>query len=400
MRPEYKELCKFHNLVDNAWTMKYISSMKRNIHSIHIEDLCLYGRKEALQAFAGLVYIKNKLGTFTDAPVITIKYDGYAIIAGWIGERFFVSSKSLFNKEPKINFTDEDIDRNHSGGLAKRLHYALNYLKGIIPKGKIYQGDYLFDNELLSQSNNYFFFQPNTICYSANIDSPLGQQIKNNKIGIIFHTEYQISDNDLKTIELKSFNSNLSQFINAELSLHKIAPLSNKENEYFNSLLDSMKLCSKIDYNSSTIKNLSAFVNFYVRTNTMQTPQIKAMEFENWITEKANSEIAKKKTEKGKQTEIQKWKSSLEYAKNKNNLVKLFTIHDNLTKMKMLLLKKLNTAKLFDTYLVKIDNSLIKTENEGYVLTKTPIAGCKLVDRYTFSLANFSLKYKKGWNHD
>lgn len=375
--------------------------MKRNIHSTHIEDLCLYGRKEALQAFAGLVYIKNKLGTFTDTPVITVKYDGYAIIAGRIGERFFVSSKSLFNKEPKINFTYEDIDRNHSGGLAKRLHLALKYLQPIFPKGKIFQGDYLFDSELLSLSNNFISFQPNTIRYSVDVNSQLGQQIKNSKIGIIFHTEYQIDGNDLKTIELKSFNPKLPQFINAELDLQQIAPLSNKENDYFDSLLDSINDCSKIDYDSSSTKNLSAFTNSYVRTNTMQSPEIKAMEFEKWIIEKANSEIAKKKTEKGKQTEMQKWKSSLEYAKNKENLVKLFTIHDNLTKMKMILLKKLNATKLFETHLVKTtDNSLVKTENEGYVLAKSPIAGCKLVDRYAFSLANFSSEYKKGWNHD
>ena len=71
--------------------------MKRNIHSTHIEDLCLAGKKETLQALSGLVYLKNKLGTLADSPVVTVKYDGYAIIAGWIGERFFVSSR-LFQK--------------------------------------------------------------------------------------------------------------------------------------------------------------------------------------------------------------------------------------------------------------------------------------------------------------
>ena len=68
-----------------------------------------------------------------------------AIIAGWLDGKFFVGSKSLFNKEPKINYTPEDVDRNHSGGLAEKLKLALYYLQDVIPQGKIYQGDFLFD---------------------------------------------------------------------------------------------------------------------------------------------------------------------------------------------------------------------------------------------------------------
>lgn len=384
--------------------------MKRNIHSTHIEDLCLAGKKETLQALSGLVYLKNKLGTLTDSPIVTVKYDGYAIIAGWIGEHFFVSSKSVFNKNPKINFTDEDVDRNHSGGLANRLHLALKHLKFVIPKGKIYQGDYLFDKELLKGSETTLSFQPNTIQYSIKKDSYIGSQIQNKNLGIIFHTEYQIDGTDIDSIRVKSFNTNIEDFnktpnvwlTNALLSLENIEPLTKEENEYFDVLINSIRKHLSINWttDNTIIKNLTAFLNSYIRENRFQRPENKAIEFGAWIAEKAKSEIAKKKTEKGKASEQLKWSASIEYANNIKSLTNLFTIHNNLTNLKLLLIKKLNSTKIFNTNLVKNNNSVIPTENEGYVFAKTKIAGCKLVDRYSFSLANFSQTYKKGWAHD
>lgn len=384
--------------------------MKRNIHSTHIEDLSLMGKTEVLQALSSLIFLEKKLGTLTDTPVISIKYDGYAIIAGWIGKRFFVSSKSLFNKESKINFTHEDIDKNHSGGLAKRLYLALKYLQPIIPKGKIYQGDYLFDNELLQYSKNYISFQPNTIQYSVEKNSQLGLQIQKAKIGIIFHTEYQIDGDDIQTIKIKSFNVNCKEFnkstdvwlTDASLDLSSIAHLSEEEYNRFVLLVNSIKSRLDINWTNDTVvtRNLLSFVNSYIRENKFQNPENKSIEFTNWIQEKVNTEIAKRKTEKGKKTILQKWNSTIEYAKDVKNLTNLFTIHENITELKLLLIQKLNTVKLFDMNLLKSDNTLIPTENEGFVFTKTQIAGCKMVDRYTFSLANFSEDFKRGWTHD
>lgn len=368
------------------------------------------GKTEALQALSSLIFLEKKLGTLTDTPVISIKYDGYAIITGWIGERFFISSKSLFNKEPKINFTHEDIDKNHSGGLAKRLHLALKYLQPIIPKGKIYQGDYLFDNELLQYSKNYISFQPNTIQYAVEKDLQLGLQIQKAKIGIIFHTEYQIDGDDIQTIKIKSFNVNCKEFskstdvwlTDASLDLSSITHLSEEEYNRFTLLVNSIKSRLDINWTNDTVvtRNLLSFANSYIRKNIFQNPNNKSIEFTNWIQEKVNTEIAKRKTEKGKKTVLQKWNSTIEYAKDVKNLTNMFTIHEKITKLKLLLIQKLNTVKLFDTNLLKSDNSLIPTENEGFVFTKTQIAGCKMVDRYAFSLANFSEDFKRGWDYD
>ena len=63
--------------------------------------------------------------------------------------KFFVASKSAFNKNPKINYTPEDIEKHHghAPGLVEKLKLALRYLPALEPKG-IYQADYMFDKEL------------------------------------------------------------------------------------------------------------------------------------------------------------------------------------------------------------------------------------------------------------
>ena len=55
---------------------------------------------------------------------MTVKWDGApAIICGINPEnkKFFVGTKSVFNKTPKINYSVSDISRNHSGPVAEKL---------------------------------------------------------------------------------------------------------------------------------------------------------------------------------------------------------------------------------------------------------------------------------------
>ena len=68
----------------------------------------------------------------------------HAIICGINPEngKFFVGTKSVFNKTPKINYSISDIRKNHgTTGAGAKLIYCFNYLKRLPIKG-ILQGDY------------------------------------------------------------------------------------------------------------------------------------------------------------------------------------------------------------------------------------------------------------------
>ena len=392
-------------------------AVEKNTHSTHLEDLCITHKKKGVaQALGGLLYIKKEFGIRNSkTSPITIKWDGApALIVGELQGKFFVASKSLFNKEPKINFTHEDIDKNHSGGLAEKLHIALDYLPKIVPKGKIYQGDFLFDtgsrkSEKINGKDCYTW-QPNTIKYSVEKDSPLGKRVGAAKIGIIFHTEYTIDGENTNSIRLKGFGvkeedlkpSKDVWFIDAfHHDFGSITSLTPEEAKQFSKLESLVKQNENgIDWNydEAVSRNLMAFVNSYIRTNIVQDdPKKKAEEFKSWITEKSETAIASKKTEKGKTNEAKKWQSSIEYANNTKSLTKLFTVHNALAAMKQLIIEKLDSVKSIGTFLVKNNGDLVVTGNEGFVLTRTSASGCKLVSRYAFSLANFSPEFKKGW---
>ena len=91
-----------------------------NTHLEHLEDSIIdQGSKGGRNAVNFLKSIKKMLtGNVGGRLNVTVKWDGApAVICGINPEngKFFVGTKSVFNKNAKLNYTDADIDENHSG---------------------------------------------------------------------------------------------------------------------------------------------------------------------------------------------------------------------------------------------------------------------------------------------
>ena len=171
-----------------------------NVHLYHIEEDIirngLVGAKSAVNYLTGLV---NMMGGDTSNRVrVTVKWDGApAIICGRdpLNGKFFVGTKSVFNaKIPKVNYTFDDIDRNHpEKGLNKKLKYAHRYLEKLNIPGVV-QGDLMFTpGDLIPEridGEAYLTFTPNTITYAVQKGSKLYDRITKAKVGIVFHTQY------------------------------------------------------------------------------------------------------------------------------------------------------------------------------------------------------------------
>ena len=100
-------------------------------HLEHVEDHVIHsGHKGFGHAFHTLNDVHNNLqGKGGKDTQVTMKYDGSpAVVFGKHPEngKFFVASKSAFNKNPKINHTHEDIQKNHghAPGLVQKLSAA------------------------------------------------------------------------------------------------------------------------------------------------------------------------------------------------------------------------------------------------------------------------------------
>ena len=143
-------LNKFNQLIECAYRflMPYSANMLTeqtvvNKHSTHVEEMIFTKHQQGLEdALEGLTYIIKNIGKDV-GNVVSKKIDGApSVMCSWVGDQFAVASKSIFNKNPKVNFTEQQIDENHPQGLATTLKYCLKYFKCI--------NMYLYDYKILS----------------------------------------------------------------------------------------------------------------------------------------------------------------------------------------------------------------------------------------------------------
>ena len=167
-------------------------------HITHAEDRPLQKGAEGFQhAYNALNQAHEHIKSGGNSSALTMKYDGSpSLVFGHNPEngKFFVASKSAFNKTPKLNYTHNDILKNHghAPGLMAKLHDSLNHLKKIAPKTGVYQGDLMFSGDDKKETKHGVSFTPNTITYTAKGEQ--ADKIRKAKLGLIIHQQYHGKD--------------------------------------------------------------------------------------------------------------------------------------------------------------------------------------------------------------
>jgi hypothetical protein len=404
----------FRSFFDQA-SEKIIVEQQEGVikHLTHLEELILTSKKEGL--ITAIQFLKELYEVFkgkVDSQVFTtIKFDGApAAIVGINPEnnKFFVSTKSVANVNPKINYTEEDIDKNHghAPGLAKKLKMALKYLPAVIREG-VYQGDFMFDQEDLKQQNvdgeDLILFKPNTITYAVERHSPLGQRILNSKIGIVFHTKY--SGTNLQTLK-KSSDVNVSEFNQTQdvfvddakfKDISGVATFTKDESSKFESLVDASETAGNRIKWDEIPENVYGFLNTFINSlirqgRFVEKPREEYDNFVQWLTAKANKDVEKMKTEKGKTQKQQALNSFLvKIESSKMDILNLFNLTKKLEQAKSMFIAKYNSAIKTKQFLTQPDGSLKVTAPEGYVAVDHLGNMVKFVSRLDFSAANFSI---------
>jgi len=387
-------------------------------HIDHLEENVLNKGKagvvEALENIdAAIEYFVGE----TDYKIST-KFDGApAIVAGQDPNgAFFVASKSAFAKDPKINYTHEDIGDNHQGGLADKLHKALDYLPSLGLKG-IYQMDYMFDDQIkyphkpdnidgIKNNNEFIAFKPNTIIYAVSPDSPYGDDIQNAQIGVAIHIEYQVVKGILK---VKKYTSSPSEFKSSN-DVFVFNVLINKpknpNKRITTQLLRDvdkkkariMKLVDKIDFDSlgPYTDRLKSYINVEVRGGEfLEDTNISADKFTTYVINRKKADIKKLKREKTiqeKQIQLEQEVKALRTLKP--SVKKALDITKILASLKNNLISIFNEFtrnEVLGTYL-ETGDGWKTTAPEGYAGSRVDDEGAritKFVDRAEFSAANF-----------
>ena len=394
---------------------------QKNTHMTPIEDKVLYGGVEGTrQAINALRSLRDMLKGEQDGNV-SVKWDGApAIFAGTDPSDgvFFVAKKGIFNKNPKIYKTAADVDDDTSGDLADKLKSALRELPKLGIKG-IIQGDFLFGPGDVKKVNikgqKYVTFHPNTIVYAVPADNDAASDIRRATIGIVWHTTY--SGNGFDSLRasygvnvrgMKKSKAVWSQ--DAMLRDHTDILMTKKETDDVNkSLSQAGKLFNQIA--GSTLRELQSnqklaqlieqFNNKYVRKGqVVQNTRRHTDMLIKWIGLKYGKEEAKRKSEKGKQSQRDAKQQLLSFfsPRNKANLIKMFELQKLIVVAKLKLINKLNTLQKVKSF-VKTKNGFKVTGAEGFVaIDKLGGDAVKLVDRMEFSYNNFSPNILKGWD--
>ena len=388
----------------------YITEQK-NTHLTHAADFAFEGGKRTTESIAFLSsLIQMFKGKAKSKVNFTRKWDGApAIFCGINPEngKFFVGTKSVFNKTPKINYTNADIDRNHGGGLADKLKEALKHLPSLGIKG-VLQGDFLFgagDTETKEiDGKSFLTFTPNTITYAVG-EGDLQKQIKRAKIGIIFHTKYT-GDNlqNMKAsfdVSRADFGKSSSVYAD-DANFRDVTGKANftaKEYETAVKLLNKAKVsASKARKGSNALaKNAKLFslINIYVNAKVKQGKYILSSgEFYNFVKAKLDAEVSKLKSERGKQKRKDANDITLNNIKSMSrDLQNVFRCNMDIQNVVLHILKKLDDIKTLRTF-VRTSDGYKVTSDEGFVASSSGSV-VKLVNRLEFSRANFTVA--KNW---
>ena len=396
----------------------------KNTHLEHLEDEIINnGSKGAKTAIEFLKSIKQMLQGGSGGSTVSVKWDGApAVFCGINPEngKFFVGTKSIFNKTPKINYTNADISRNHGGALADKLKICLKYLPSLGISG-ILQGDLLFTSgdkkSATVAGQKSIIFTPNTITYAVPVvktglfGSSLYNNVNKAQLGIIFHTSY--SGNTMASLRAafgastKGLKKNKNVFFDdATYKRADAAAFNPNEEKAFDNIIRMAEgsaykagaFIDKIKKDTGPLSlgvQLKTFFNTYIRQGTPITNTSKlANNFEVYFRDRIKKEIASKKTAAAKQKYEEILEAGMKILRpNKDGLYFAIATYITFQSAKAVLLRKLNTIQSIGSFL-RTKNGYKVTNPEGYVAIQKGGA-VKLVDRLEFSRANFNMA--KDW---
>jgi len=386
----------------------------KNVHLEHLEDEIINkGAEGGNQA----IKILREMGVFmtgsgTRSTVVTTKWDGApAVICGTdpADGKFFVGTKAVFSKEPKVCKSHSDIDKHHSGGLAAKLHTSFEYLSELSIKG-VLQGDLMFTDDKKNKvidGQDHITFRANTITYAVESKSDLGKEISKAKIGIVFHTKYEgrnlsdmkssfiINDNDFRKsprvwVEKAEYNDigGIAKFTPAERQQY-----DKQVNMAEGSIKKSSKILDQIQSGKKTLQidtEFKKFFNSYVKEGRSIPSVDRAYnDFLIHMGKEYDKKIQPLKRLETQADKAYKFIEMLEFVDDNEAAFKMIiAAYMNIQRSKDLLIKKMKKVVSLKHFVDKGNGDYEVTSPEGFVaISKHGVV--KLVDRLEFSKLNF-----------
>jgi hypothetical protein len=396
----------------------------KNLHLEHIEDEVLNrGVSGARDAINFLQSLRDMLAGHSQSKVnVTTKWDGApAVFCGINPEngKFFVGTKGVFNANPKLNYTDADIDANHtSEGLNSKLKVALRYLPKLGIKG-VLQGDMMFakgdiDKKVID-GQSYITFQPNTIVYAVPSDAKLARMMLDAQMGIVFHTSYTGKTMaDMKA----SFNIDIGHLTTTKDVWFRDASFTDASGTATFTAEETSAITSILSQAGRTFQSInplnlnrisnSEIIMTYIKTfnNTkvragqaIRDTRAHTFELTRWVEAKLNKDIIDAKKDETKKKRVKEKTEIMRFFNNAaKDLKAIFDLMNFLVNAKNMIVKKLQQMKQVTGTFLRTDDGFKITNPEGFVaVDRLKGNAVKLIDRLEFAHANFNAT--KNWSN-
>lgn len=304
-----------------------------NKHIEHPEDAVFDGKREVLYNLATMLKSEGN---------ISIKYDGApAIVFGTNPDtnRFFVGTKSVFNKKKiKINYTYDDISKNHTGNVADILRLCLRYL----PRDTaITQADWIG----VGGSREY---TPNTLTYRFANNIP-------SDIILAPHTSYD----EVTPTAVGHCGHTLASTSNCHFVNTREARVGKRHQRILAARIAGLLPFMKVPQDQKARLHLRTLINSFIRQGLTLTAQ----KMYDAVDDKYKCEVN----------------------------VNTFIVWQLMAQLKQRLLDSIIVNDTVECFIKDQP-----TQHEGFVIVSDrPL---KLIDRNTFSRANFNLN--KNWTNE
>ena len=396
-----------------------MANIKQLKHLEHLEDEMLnYGTDGCMAAVSFLKELRKMLGQQENSGFMQTKWDGApSVICGTDPQTgmFFVGTKSVFAKtNPKLCYSEEQIDGWYEGDLAEKLKFSLRYFSTLGITGVV-QGDLLFTSDIKRETINgelLYTFRPNTITYGIPVDHPIGRAAGRAKIGVVFHTHYTgdvVADMQARAgADVKGSTDAL--VVQNDTPMHRVG-FSKTEMRKFDTYISKIeRMCSvcgdfldelvaKIgttgDAKFHIASYLKQFFNNEIKNaRTISNVDEAMYDMLNFYEEKTSKELAKIKTVANLTKKRNLVYGSQNYVvENVYKFKAMLALYKELQAVKQMVIDKLDHLEEFRTY-VQTEKGYKVTTPEGYVLHKDG-SMIKFVNRLEFAYNNFTLQ--KQW---
>ncbi len=386
----------------------------KKLHLEHAEDNVIFGM-DAIRETLDLLKLVNESyqGKKPENLVIQYKVDGSPnLVFGTNPEngRFFVGTKSVFSKNPKICYHFEDVDKYYGfssyDSLRKILKMALLHLPDLNVKG-VMSGDVMFIEDLLEpkviNDLHYVTFKPNIIRYAYD---DRGLKFGGVKIGLFIHTQYEgttLENMSAKYVQNLNHLTPVSWVWFRDTNFHNWFTPKEYDPYQFN---EQWKYCRYLYENyrkalhirqmdglpEEFISYIQMFVNDQIKAGNIIAHGNIVDELMEFIQRKMAFEASKLKTRYGQEKHMEKFQKLKDISDNRKMVLQFaFELMDEISYLKSFLLDKLPyTLRPFNLYFDNPNGTFIPCKPEGLVAMNLETGfSFKLVDRSTFSRRNF-----------